>query len=207
MICENCGSEMNGSPSCPHCGADAEEGDSEPKKSGSKCLIIALCGCGLLVLFIVGFFAILFIPGSGSGGGNGKAIACRANLKNIGVALEMYAADNGGLYPPDLKHLVNSASGENYLRLIPECPAAGKDTYSASYKHGTGPDRYLVYCSGRNHEDAGMEENAPAMASKTGLHETGVSYLIDSFDLNIEPKPSATPDASSQESEEEEEEE
>lgn len=54
--------------------------------------------------------------------------ACKSNLKNIGTALEMYSTDWGGKYPATLEVL-----SPNYLKIIPECPRAGKDTYSSSY--------------------------------------------------------------------------
>jgi hypothetical protein len=96
--------------------------------------------------------------------GRGQLIACESNLKNIGTAAEMYAVDHKGRYPASLADL----KGE-YLRQIPTCPAAGRDTYSATWRSSTGPDRYEVACGGHNHAGAGAAENAPAYNSEVGL--------------------------------------
>jgi hypothetical protein len=54
---------------------------------------------------------------------------CEDNCKKIGTALEMYSTDNSGRYPEKMDYLIPA-----YLSKIPDCPAAGKDTYSAGYQ-------------------------------------------------------------------------
>ena len=88
----------------------------------------------------------------------GQTTACSSNLKNIGTALEMWSTDNSGKYPPDLKPLV-----PGHLEAVPTCPAAGSDTYSASYKTvGAG---FSLACSGNHHGG----ENLPSYSSEEGL--------------------------------------
>jgi hypothetical protein len=89
--------------------------------------------------------------------------SCRANLQNIATALEMYATDNGGEYPPLLTYLTPS-----YLSYIPICPNAEIDTYSCSYKQGK--KEFYVCCLGNNHPE--LLENMPAYSSKQRLIET-----------------------------------
>lgn len=96
--------------------------------------------------------------------GMGQLTACKSNLKNIGTAAEMFATDHGGKYPQSTSELV-----PNYLKTIPTCPAAGADTYSATWKAATDPDRFEVACGGNHHADAGLGENSPAYDSKLGL--------------------------------------
>lgn len=55
--------------------------------------------------------------------------ACLENLKSISAAVSMYQCDWAGKYPSDLSRVV-----PKYLAGIPNCPAAGRDTYSATYK-------------------------------------------------------------------------
>ena len=57
--------------------------------------------------------------------------ASKSNLKNLGTALEMYSKDWENRYPSSLSGLI-----PNYLKVIPECPTAGTDTYSGSYHNG-----------------------------------------------------------------------
>jgi len=89
--------------------------------------------------------------------------SCRANLQNIATALEMYAADNAGDYPPLLSYLTPS-----YLSFIPVCPNVEIDTYSCSYKPGK--KDFYVCCLGNNHPE--LLENMPAFSSKQRLIET-----------------------------------
>lgn len=96
--------------------------------------------------------------------GQGQATACISNMKNIGTALEMYSTDNSGHYPDSLTKLT-----PDYLRIIPTCPAAGKQTYIDSYQVSQNPDAYTFYCIGDNHSDAGIPENHPRYDSSNGI--------------------------------------
>lgn len=77
---------------------------------------------------------------------------CKSNMKNIGIACEMYAADNEGHYPKSLNDLSNGNSP--YLRVIPKCPID-----DCEYKYlskivksndGKDIDYYIVYCEKHN---------------------------------------------------------
>ncbi|MEW6277876.1 MAG: DUF3352 domain-containing protein, partial [Candidatus Eremiobacterota bacterium] len=94
----------------------------------------------------------------------GQYTACKSNLRNIGTALEMYSTDYSGRYPSDMGHLT-----PNYLKRIPDCPAAGKDTYSASYEVAATPDAYTLCCKGLSHKALGIPEDYPVYTSWAGL--------------------------------------
>lgn len=94
----------------------------------------------------------------------GMLTACKSNEKNIATALEMYSSDNAGHYPKDLKPLI---SGQ-YLKYIPTCPAASKDTYSETYQVTAQPANFSFFCSGHNH-GALLPENFPQYFSTSGL--------------------------------------
>ncbi len=89
---------------------------------------------------------------------------CKEAIKFVGVALKMYAEDNKGRYPEKLSQLV-----PGYLQKIPECPSAGKDTYSNSYSAKTAPPSCLIYCNGAWHKEMGLPENFPQYSSAKGL--------------------------------------
>jgi hypothetical protein len=108
--------------------------------------------------------AAMAMPGFQSARENGQLTQCQSNCKNIGTALEMYSTDNSGHYPTDLSKL----KGE-YLRNIPTCAAAGKDTYSESYKSKQDPDSYEFFCQGDNHAKAGIKADFPRYTSTEGL--------------------------------------
>lgn len=103
--------------------------------------------------------------------------ACKSNLKNLATALEMYAADNfalGGptgiekrsLYPHSLGALT-----PNYLKIIPNCPSAGKDSYSSTYQRAEHPEAFTVRCAGKNHAEANTPADYPQYSSYQGLVE------------------------------------
>lgn len=96
----------------------------------------------------------------------GSLTGCKSNLKNIGTALEMYSTDNSGRYPRSLSSL-----SPNYLRIIPTCPAAEKDTYSATFRSRSNPDAYTVICKGKNHADQRLRPDYPQYNSYEGLVE------------------------------------
>ncbi len=101
--------------------------------------------------------------------GHEHATACKSNLRNIATALEMYTTDNAGRYPTSLSVLARDGW---YLKSIPTCPAAGCDTYSASYRSATDPDAYTLFCQGANHANVGYPADYPQYDSNQGLIES-----------------------------------
>lgn len=103
----------------------------------------------------------------------GQFTACKSNIKNIGTALEMYATDYSGKYPPAEPGL--DLLAPNYLRAIPSCPAAGEVTYSYAEGpdaelNGSGyQDYYEVRCVGSNHTMAGAEGDLPVYTGLVGI--------------------------------------
>lgn len=87
-------------------------------------------------------------------------LGCTQNLKNIATGLEMWASDHEGRYPKDLKELV-----PKYIEHVPPCPAALKDTYSATYREA-GSEGFSLYCGGHNHSDFGLPANQPTMDAR-----------------------------------------
>ena len=96
----------------------------------------------------------------------GQLTACKSNLKNIGTACEMWATDHQGRYPDRLEVLV-----PDYLRSIPECPRAGLDTYSQTYRISRGGLFYGVCCGGGFHGNVKLKPNHPSYNSVLGLGE------------------------------------
>ncbi|MCL5036531.1 MAG: hypothetical protein M1269_05355 [Chloroflexi bacterium] len=86
--------------------------------------------------------SVIFVPGFTRARESGQLTACESNLKNQGTALEMYAADNNGLFPSSF----NTLSPE-YLMQLPTCPSSEREYgYEVSIDH----KEYTVFCSGKN---------------------------------------------------------
>lgn len=110
---------------------------------------------------------------------SGQITACNSNLKNLGTAQEMYSTDWSGKYSTDLARLT-----PNYLRTLPECPAAGTVTYrlstgpSARYNTNGYEEYYLFECAGENHKAVGVPTDHPRF--------DGVNGLVDGIDHRYE---------------------
>ena len=96
-------------------------------------------------------------------------LGCTQNLKIIATGLENYASDHGGNYPATLKVLIPI-----YLEALPTCPAAHKDTYSASWRVAGGEGFYMC-CSGNNHSDFGLRVNEPTCSAR---HYLGPASML-----------------------------
>ena len=106
-------------------------------KSITPALTVEAIGCNLVVLAVISFFVGgLIIPNMMRSRYQGLHFACESNLKNIATALEMYATDNEGKYPPSLRLLVEN-SDYQYIKKIPVCPSS-----HSSYGYEVSQDSY-----------------------------------------------------------------
>lgn len=83
----------------------------------------------------------------------------------------MYSTDFEGKYPANLDLLT-----PNYLKTLPECPAAAEVTYTyqsglnAAYNKGF-EDYYFIQCEGENHSSVSVPANYPQYDGIQGLIE------------------------------------
>ncbi len=89
---------------------------------------------------------------------------CKSNLHNLWMAANMWAEEHQGRYPARLHQLI-----PRYLRAIPTCPSAGRDTYSAGYQSNASPPRYTLVCQGHNHGEVGLLPDYPSLGSQSGF--------------------------------------
>jgi type II secretory pathway pseudopilin PulG len=140
--------------------------DPEKKKKGG-----CLSPLGVFVIIgITGVLAAMLVPNFIRARSRGQLTACKSNLKNIGTAFEMYSTDYSGKYPKSMDLLT-----PKYLKTIPECPSAGKVTYTmkttAAYNTAGFQDYYFIRCEGRNHTAVSVDENYPQYDGIQGLIE------------------------------------
>ena len=88
---------------------------------------------------------------------------CMSGLKNLGTALEMYQSDHHE-FPTRLGALI-----PHYLKILPTCPQAHRDTYSDGYVAASHPDAYTVVCVGTNHSAVRQSPDFPQYTSRQGL--------------------------------------
>jgi len=104
--------------------------------------IKALIFLGLSVIYI--FFMVL--PAYLHSRHCAQYVGCESNLKNIGTLLELYSSEHGGDYPKSLRDIA-----PRFIKVLPVCPAARRDTYTHSYHTSGDRKAYTVYCEGNNH--------------------------------------------------------
>lgn len=131
-------------------------------------LVLGPLFCGMTVWLL----AAVLVPNFTRCRNYGPLTCCSSNLKNIGTALEMYAADWGGHYPRNLYQLVPT-----YLKELPECSEVGRMTYRAEFGHeASGNSKHLeeyclVECTGDNHANSGLLSDYPKYDTVNGLVE------------------------------------
>jgi len=114
------------------------------------------------------------VSGTGSQGGRGALEECESNLKNIATALEMYATDNYGDYPPSLSYLIADSAGYGvYIKTLPVCPACQE---SYRYESCSMPDNFSLFCGGGNAHISTQEVDEgyyPLYTSQQGIQLRG----------------------------------
>ncbi|MBT9585694.1 prepilin-type N-terminal cleavage/methylation domain-containing protein [bacterium] len=128
----------------------------------------------MIVIAIIAILAAILVPNFLKARAQGQLTACKSNCKNIATAMEMYASDNGGRYPTPAGAPDALLTAGNYLKLIPTCPSAGSNTYSATYTVAQTPDGFSYNCAGNNHGKAytgftGTANNYPQYDAEQGL--------------------------------------
>ncbi len=88
----------------------------------------------------------------------GELASCRQNLEHLGRALESFKRQDG-TYPRRLETLL-----DGYLKKIPDCPAAGHQTY----RYRLDGSDFVVFCKGHHHAQAGQPKNYPQYSSTLG---------------------------------------
>lgn len=127
----------------------------------------------MIVIAIIAILAAILVPNFIRARAQGQLTACKSNLKNIGTAMEMYSTDWSGKYPTAGMNLLTP----NYLKTIPECPAAGTVTYQASfgtssaYNSNNFQDYYFIQCGTSNHQSVSVPNNYPQYDGIQGLIE------------------------------------
>lgn len=135
-----------------------EESADPYAKQWKALLKILLVVLGVVALFMGVLLRIYWKAKPGS-----DLVLCKSNLSKIGTALEKYSFDHNGEYPASLDALV-----PKYVEAVPDCPAAGAQTYRAKFgpsapknSHGS-KQYYYIECAGANHTRAAVKAGLPA---------------------------------------------
>lgn len=117
----------------------------------------------MIVILIVGIIVSIMLPNIKRAYYRSKLAACQSNLRNIATLLQIYIGENGK-YPDKLTDL-----SPDYIRTLPTCPQAEKNSYTDGYQAASNPDNFTIQCQGNNHSQIGLDENQPRYNLNTGL--------------------------------------
>ena len=90
----------------------------------------------MIVIAIIAILAGILVPNFVKARDKARFEASCETIKNIGTAVEMYAADNSGCYPASLNKLT-----PDYLKTIPTCPYTNR---SYNYSFSVNPNSYSL---------------------------------------------------------------
>jgi prepilin-type N-terminal cleavage/methylation domain-containing protein/prepilin-type processing-associated H-X9-DG protein len=100
----------------------------------------------LVVIAIIAILAGMLLPALGHAKESGKSIACVNNLRQLGLAAQMYLGDNNGYYPPRSETnrwpnaLASSYAGNQHLLLCPSEATNNPATYGDGSTSNSVPD-------------------------------------------------------------------
>lgn len=128
----------------------------------------------MIVIAIIAILAAIIVPSFVRSRQRAQLTACEENEKSLATALEMYAADNEGLYPTALGKLT-----PNYLNKLPSCPAGRNATTGVqyyNYRYRANPNGYIVYCAANNHRNMKLQPGCPCYSPFIGGITENTNY-------------------------------
>jgi prepilin-type N-terminal cleavage/methylation domain-containing protein len=119
----------------------------------------------LTIVFILAILASIMIPNIRRSIWKARFTGCQSNLRNIATGIQVYSNDqHDHKYPESIQSLV-----PQYLGKIPNCPAAGMDTYSESYTFDSKTRNFTIFCKGSHHTELDMSADEPWFNLQQGL--------------------------------------
>jgi len=111
----------------------------------------------IIVVAIIAVLASIIMPKMTGARSRSKLAACKQNLKNIAMALEMYANDNNNIFnPTGASYVTISGTGtssylftDGYLKTVPLCPETPVLNSYGIYTPTIGRS-YYTYCRAVN---------------------------------------------------------
>jgi len=116
----------------------------------------------LVVMTVLGLLMAIMLPTYARARATSEYGACKENLAQMATAFEMYAGENGGIYPNRADLIV-----PRFIAYMPTCPSVGIPNYRVqtwAYPHA-----FTIYCRGEAHALAGAPPDFPQYRSGHGM--------------------------------------
>ena len=136
----------------------------------------------LVVIAIIGLLASIVLASLNSARKKSRDARREADLKQIQNAMELYANDNGGLYPNDttangaaISGLVGKGLSSSFIQSIPDDPAGSGAHY---YWRSDATAGSSQYCLGTHLENTPLPPGASATCGNGLVLGNTVNYAI-----------------------------
>jgi prepilin-type processing-associated H-X9-DG protein len=132
-----------------------------PHRYGGKGLAVGGICTGAVSIIVLPLMISILLPSLSRARELSKRLVCSANMKGIGTALKIYAADSYGQYPPDLQVFIDGGGCTEKQFWCPSSDAALGDIHACYvYIPGQSEGNYdtrnvLLYEKQENHEEGG----------------------------------------------------
>lgn len=126
----------------------------------------------LIVIAIIAILAAILVPNFLHARAESQTAACEGNLKAIATALEEYATDHAGQYPPSSAPVDPSLFGavpNPYISVTPSDPAGGSYHYITPGNGVCVPADAYKIADGNNHETDTLANLPDFNGSTTGI--------------------------------------
>lgn len=118
---------------------------------------------------------------------DGKINKCARHLKELGDALEKFAAEHNGFYPQKL----DAAVLKPYLKSIRKCPFCRHEKYSQGYEVSSDSRNFTICCNSGWHRFWGGDAGFPRYTSRCGVQKDILHSGFSGQEINhaVEIKP------------------
>jgi len=106
----------------------------------------------MIVIAIIAVLASIIMPKMTGARQRAQLTACKANLKHLLIAIELYANDNKGAYAPagGAYYTSNYLVTSGHLKRVPTCPLGNPywiySNYPSVWRQHTSPGSLFVIC-------------------------------------------------------------
>ena len=125
----------------------------------------------MVIVFIIGVLLAVVLPRLAFSRARATHTSCVSNVRILGTALQTYANDNDGRYPPTLGTLLDGSPP--VLKALPVCPS-DESSYETLYEVDNSTGHYTVACNGIHYRQVdGGQQGYPQFYSSGRLDPTG----------------------------------